>query len=179
MAFQTFFAPFLFHRSRNNRRDKLRSKFWHEKVFRKPHLKLLRWCSIFGTNKFVIAWKGSWTPIHSSVPTNISSWEVTPQYAIIHSNSKGLASTQWIIQLNWNEQKKQINILSLEYTQLPTFQLFLVQVPRMLWFCVQVKRFNKALLRSPSETFIYVYFPGGGGLLERGCSCQATFSNPK
>ena len=31
----------LFHRSRNNRRDKLRSKFWREKMFRKPHLKLL------------------------------------------------------------------------------------------------------------------------------------------
>ena len=38
-------------RSRNNRRDKLRSKFWSEKMFRKPHLKLLRWCSVRGTNK--------------------------------------------------------------------------------------------------------------------------------
>ena len=32
-----FFAPYLFHRSENNRRDKLRSKFWREKMFRKPH----------------------------------------------------------------------------------------------------------------------------------------------
>ena len=37
-----FFTPYLFHRSRNNRRDKLRSMFWLEKMFRKPHLKLLR-----------------------------------------------------------------------------------------------------------------------------------------
>ena len=29
--FRHFFAPHLFHRSRNNRRDKLRSKFWREK----------------------------------------------------------------------------------------------------------------------------------------------------
>ena len=29
--FRHFFAPYLFHRSRNNRRDKLRSKFWREK----------------------------------------------------------------------------------------------------------------------------------------------------
>ena len=36
-----FFAPYLFHRSRNNRRYKLHSKFWREKMFRKPHLKLL------------------------------------------------------------------------------------------------------------------------------------------
>ena len=42
VVFQTFFAPYLFHRSRNNRRDKLHSKFWREKMFRKPHLKLLR-----------------------------------------------------------------------------------------------------------------------------------------
>ena len=47
---QTFFAPYLLHRSRNNRRDKLRSKFWREKMFRKPHLKLLRWFSVHGTN---------------------------------------------------------------------------------------------------------------------------------
>ena len=40
--FRHFFAPYLFHRSRNNRRDKLRSKFWREKMLRKPHLKLLR-----------------------------------------------------------------------------------------------------------------------------------------
>ena len=40
--FRHFFAPYLFDRSRNNRRDKLRSKFWGEKMFRKPHLKLLR-----------------------------------------------------------------------------------------------------------------------------------------
>ena len=46
-----FFAPFLFDRSRNNRRDKLRSKFWSEKMFRKLHLKLLRWFSVHGTNK--------------------------------------------------------------------------------------------------------------------------------
>ena len=50
MVFQTFFAPYLFHRSRNNGRDKLRSKFWREKLFRKPHLKLLGWCSVRGTN---------------------------------------------------------------------------------------------------------------------------------
>ena len=50
-GFQTFFAPYLFHRSRNYRRDKLRSKFWREKMFRKPHLKLLRWCSVRETNK--------------------------------------------------------------------------------------------------------------------------------
>ena len=37
-----FFAPYLLHNSRNNRRFKLRSKFWREKMFRKPHLKLLR-----------------------------------------------------------------------------------------------------------------------------------------
>ena len=49
--FRHFFAPYLFHRSRNNRRDKLRSKFWREKMFRKPHLKLLRWFSVYGTNK--------------------------------------------------------------------------------------------------------------------------------
>ena len=51
VVFQTFFAPYLFHRSRNNRRDKLRSKFWRENMFRKPHLKLLRWCSVRGINK--------------------------------------------------------------------------------------------------------------------------------
>ena len=45
------FAPYLFHRSRNNRRAKLRSKFWREKMFRKSHLKLLRRCSVRGTNK--------------------------------------------------------------------------------------------------------------------------------
>ena len=45
-----FFAPYLFHRSRNNRRDKLRSKFWREKMFRKPHLKLLRWFSVHRIN---------------------------------------------------------------------------------------------------------------------------------
>ena len=37
-----FFAPFLFLRSKNNRLDKLHSKFWREEMFRKPHLKLLR-----------------------------------------------------------------------------------------------------------------------------------------
>ena len=46
-----FFAPYLFHRSRNNRPDKLRSKFWREKISRKPHFKLLRWRSVRGTNK--------------------------------------------------------------------------------------------------------------------------------
>ena len=46
-----FFAPFLSHRSKNNRLDKLRSTFWREKMFRKPHLKLLRWFSVHGTNK--------------------------------------------------------------------------------------------------------------------------------
>ena len=50
--FRHSFAPYLFHRSRNNRRDKLRSKFWPEKMFSKPHLKLLRWCSVRGTNNF-------------------------------------------------------------------------------------------------------------------------------
>ena len=49
--FRHFFAPYLFDRSRNNRRDKLRSKFWREKMFGKPHLKLLRWCSVRGINK--------------------------------------------------------------------------------------------------------------------------------
>ena len=48
--FRHFFAPYLFHRSRSNRRDKLRSKVWREKMFGKPHLKLLRWCSVHGTN---------------------------------------------------------------------------------------------------------------------------------
>ena len=51
--FRHFFAPFLFHRSRNNRLDKLRSKFWREKMFRKPHSKLLRWFSVHGTNNTV------------------------------------------------------------------------------------------------------------------------------
>ena len=51
VVFQTFFAPYLFYRSRNYSHDKLRSKFWREKMFRKPHLKLLRWCSVLGTNK--------------------------------------------------------------------------------------------------------------------------------
>ena len=49
--FKHFFAPYLFHRSRNNRFDKLRSKFWREKMFRKPYSKLLRWFSVDGTNK--------------------------------------------------------------------------------------------------------------------------------
>ena len=40
--FRHFFAPYLFERSRNNRRYKQPSKFWREKMFRKPHLKLLR-----------------------------------------------------------------------------------------------------------------------------------------
>ena len=53
--FRHFFAPYLFHRSRNNRRDKLRSMFWREKMFRKPHLKLLRWFSVHGTNKISIS----------------------------------------------------------------------------------------------------------------------------
>ena len=30
-----FFAPYFFHRSRHNRRDKLRSMFWREKNFQK------------------------------------------------------------------------------------------------------------------------------------------------
>ena len=50
--FRHFFAPYLFHRSRNNRLDKQRSKFWHEKLFRK-HLKPLRWCSVRGTNNSI------------------------------------------------------------------------------------------------------------------------------
>ena len=49
--FRHFFAPHMFHCNRNNRRDKPRSKFWLEKMFRKPHLKPLRWCSVRGTNK--------------------------------------------------------------------------------------------------------------------------------
>ena len=56
-GFQTFFAPFLLHRSRNNRRDKLSSKFWRETMFRKPHLKLMRWCLVSGTNK--VPWNKS------------------------------------------------------------------------------------------------------------------------
>ena len=40
--FRHFFAPYLFHRSRNNWRDKLRSSFGSKKMSRKPHLKLLR-----------------------------------------------------------------------------------------------------------------------------------------
>ena len=48
--FRHFLAPNFFHCNRNNRRDKLRSKFWREKMFRKPHLKLLRWFSVHGTN---------------------------------------------------------------------------------------------------------------------------------
>ena len=35
MVFRHFFSPYLFHRSRNNRRDKLRSKFWLEKNVQK------------------------------------------------------------------------------------------------------------------------------------------------
>ena len=50
--FRQFFAPYLFDRRRNNSRDKLRSKFWPEKMFRKPHLKLLRRCLVRGTNKY-------------------------------------------------------------------------------------------------------------------------------
>ena len=45
-----FFTPYLFHRSRKNRRDKLRGKFRSEKMFRKPHLKLLRWFSVHEIN---------------------------------------------------------------------------------------------------------------------------------
>ena len=52
--FSHFFAPCVFHCSRNYRRDKLRSKFWREKMFRKPHLKLLRWFSVHGTNKWTM-----------------------------------------------------------------------------------------------------------------------------
>ena len=48
--FRHFFVPDLFHCSRINRRNKLRSKFWREKMFRKPDLKPLRWCSVRGTN---------------------------------------------------------------------------------------------------------------------------------
>ena len=55
--FRHFFAPFLFHRSRNNGLDKLRSKFWREKMFRKPHLKLLRWFSAHGTNKLPLKYE--------------------------------------------------------------------------------------------------------------------------
>ena len=44
-SFRHFFAPYWFHHSRNNGRDKLRTKFCREKMFTKPHLKLLRWCS--------------------------------------------------------------------------------------------------------------------------------------
>ena len=49
--FRHFFAPYLFHSSRNNRHDKLHSKFWREKIFRKPHLKLLRWFSVQQSNR--------------------------------------------------------------------------------------------------------------------------------
>ena len=48
--FRHIFAPFLFHRSKSNRLDKLQSKFWREKMFRKPHLKPLRWFSVHRTN---------------------------------------------------------------------------------------------------------------------------------
>ena len=65
--FGHFFAPYLFHRSRNNRRDKLRSKFWREKMFRKPHLKLLRWCSVRGTNKSCSV---EWFPYNHNVSVN-------------------------------------------------------------------------------------------------------------
>ena len=34
-GFSDIFVPYLFHRSRNNRRDKLRSKFWREKNVQK------------------------------------------------------------------------------------------------------------------------------------------------
>ena len=52
--FRHFFAPFLFHRSRNNRRYNQPSKFWREKMSRKPHLKLLRWFLVDGTNNVTI-----------------------------------------------------------------------------------------------------------------------------
>ena len=47
-----FSRHYLFNRSRNNWRDKLRSKFWRGKIFRKPHLKLIRWFSVHGTNNY-------------------------------------------------------------------------------------------------------------------------------
>ena len=50
VVFQTFFIPYLFDRSRNNRCYKQPSKFWHEEMFRKPHLKLLRWFLVDWTN---------------------------------------------------------------------------------------------------------------------------------
>ena len=51
MVFQTFFRAILFHRSRNNRRDKLRSKFWREKMFRKPEFETAEMMLGRGTNK--------------------------------------------------------------------------------------------------------------------------------
>ena len=53
--FRHFFTQYLFHRSRNNRRDKLRSKLSREKMFGQPHLKLPRWCSVRGTNNFPLS----------------------------------------------------------------------------------------------------------------------------
>ena len=50
--FRHCFAQYLFHPSRNNRCHKQRSKFWREKMFRKPHLKLLRWCLVRDTNQY-------------------------------------------------------------------------------------------------------------------------------
>ena len=42
MVFRHFFVPYLFDRRRNNRRYKKLRKFWCEKMFRKPHLMILR-----------------------------------------------------------------------------------------------------------------------------------------
>ena len=38
LCFQTFFAPYLFHHSKSNRRDKLRSKFWRQKNVQKAKI---------------------------------------------------------------------------------------------------------------------------------------------
>ena len=57
--FRHFFAPYLFDRSRNNRRYKQPSKFWREKMSRKPLLKLLRWFFVHGTNNKLV-WIYPW-----------------------------------------------------------------------------------------------------------------------
>ena len=66
VVFRPFFEPYLFDRSRNNRRYKQPSKFWREKIFRKPHFKLLRWFLVHGTNKTetigFICTKPKWRP---------------------------------------------------------------------------------------------------------------------
>ena len=53
MVFGHFFAPYLQRCNRNNTNEKQRNKFWREKMFRKPCLKLLRWFLILGTNKWL------------------------------------------------------------------------------------------------------------------------------